>query len=143
MIINNQYEDPYNKFAPEGDMPVLNSTIVKSRLSTNFWRNCKHIYGAIKNNSLIVYYNNKSNREEKKSNTNFDESLKLCSNKNTSPIQNSNPYVIMQKAIDELVKEHRIKNKIIQSNKYDIFNLQKRQDKLNRSLERLISKHNI
>jgi len=36
MIINNSFEDPYNKFAPEGNIPIISKSIVKSKLSNKF-----------------------------------------------------------------------------------------------------------
>ena len=36
MIINNHFEDPYNKFAPDGSIPIISKSIVKSKLSNKF-----------------------------------------------------------------------------------------------------------
>lgn len=36
MIINNNFEEPYNKFPPEGSVPILSKTIIKSKLSSKF-----------------------------------------------------------------------------------------------------------
>jgi hypothetical protein len=36
MIINNTFEAPYNKFAPEGSIPIISKSIVKSKLSNKF-----------------------------------------------------------------------------------------------------------
>jgi len=36
MIINNHFESPYNKFAPEGSIPIISKSIVKSKLSKKF-----------------------------------------------------------------------------------------------------------
>ena len=36
MIINNMFESPYNKFAPEGSIPIISKSIVKSKLSNKF-----------------------------------------------------------------------------------------------------------
>jgi len=49
MILNNRFEEPYNKFAPEGPIPVLSKTLVKSRLSTKFWKATQKIYDQINN----------------------------------------------------------------------------------------------
>ena len=37
MIINEHYEDPYIKFAPEGPLPILPKYLVKSKLTKKFW----------------------------------------------------------------------------------------------------------
>lgn len=44
MMINNNFEAPYNKFAPEGSIPILSKTLVKSRLSQKFWKVTEKIY---------------------------------------------------------------------------------------------------
>ena len=49
MILNNRFEEPYNKFAPEGPIPVLSKTLVKSRLSSKFWKATQRIYDAVNN----------------------------------------------------------------------------------------------
>ena len=49
MILNNRFEEPYNKFASEGPIPVLSKTLVKSRLSNKFWKATQRIYDAVNN----------------------------------------------------------------------------------------------
>ena len=49
MIINKHFEEPYNKFAPEGPIPVLSKTIVKSKLSNKFWKSTQKIYDEVNN----------------------------------------------------------------------------------------------
>ena len=44
MILNRRFEEPYSKFAPEGAIPILSKTIVKSRLSPKFWKCTEKIY---------------------------------------------------------------------------------------------------
>ena len=36
-ILNEHFEEPYNKFPPEGSVPILNKTLVKSKLSKKFF----------------------------------------------------------------------------------------------------------
>jgi hypothetical protein len=36
MVLNNNFEAPYNKFAPEGPVPIISKSIVKARLSNKF-----------------------------------------------------------------------------------------------------------
>ena len=36
MIINNHYEEPYNKFAPDGSLPKLSKPLIKSKISSKF-----------------------------------------------------------------------------------------------------------
>jgi hypothetical protein len=59
MILNNYYEEPYNKFAPEGPLPILSKTIVKSKLSPKFWKSTQKIYDEItRTNNVKQQYNN-------------------------------------------------------------------------------------
>ena len=37
MIINNRYEEPYNKFPEDGPIPLLSKPIIISKLSKKFW----------------------------------------------------------------------------------------------------------
>ena len=36
-ILNNHFEEPYNKFPPEGSVPILNKALVKSKLTKKFF----------------------------------------------------------------------------------------------------------
>lgn len=36
MVLNNHFEAPYNKFAPESPVPIISKSIVKARLSSKF-----------------------------------------------------------------------------------------------------------
>ena len=37
MILNNRFEEPYNKFPNDGPLPLLSKPIIKSKLSKKFW----------------------------------------------------------------------------------------------------------
>ena len=37
MVLNNRYEEPYNKFPTDGPLPLLSKPIVISKLSKKFW----------------------------------------------------------------------------------------------------------
>ena len=37
MILNNRFEEPYNKFPSDGPIPLLSKPIIKSKLSKKFW----------------------------------------------------------------------------------------------------------
>jgi hypothetical protein len=36
MILNNHFEEPYNKFPPDGPVPILSKSLVKVRLTSKF-----------------------------------------------------------------------------------------------------------
>lgn len=44
MLLNNRIEEPYNKIAPDGPLPTLSKTMVKSKLTQKFWKITQHIY---------------------------------------------------------------------------------------------------
>lgn len=44
MIINNKFEDPYDKFPPADSIPFLSQPLVKSKLSNKFWKITKNIF---------------------------------------------------------------------------------------------------
>ena len=39
MVLNNKFEAPYNKFSPEGCVPIISKALVKCRLSNKFFEN--------------------------------------------------------------------------------------------------------
>jgi hypothetical protein len=56
MVLNNNFEAPYNKFAPEGAVPIISKALVKSRLSNKFFE--------VTNNEMTENQNNKMNYDE-------------------------------------------------------------------------------
>lgn len=42
-ILNERFEDPYNKFAPDGPIKIINKTLVKSKLSQKFLKNTSNL----------------------------------------------------------------------------------------------------
>lgn len=44
MLINERIEDPYTKFPPNGPLPQLSKTVIKSKLTKTFWEKTRHIY---------------------------------------------------------------------------------------------------
>ena len=105
MIINKHFEEPYNKFAPEGPIPVLSKTIVKSRLSNKFWKNTQKIYdegnnpeqenlnydiNKINNFNLNNALNNNTNDEYEKQNQIKEDLKKNKQNKLKSGQKNLN-----------------------------------------------------
>ena len=59
-ILNNRFEDPYNKFAPEGAVPIINKTLVKAKLSQKFIKSSGQIFKNFdnENNEYINVQNN-------------------------------------------------------------------------------------
>ena len=64
MILNNRFEEPYNKFAPDGPIPILSKTLVKSRLSNKFWKCTQKLYEQINNQENEENYFEENNDNE-------------------------------------------------------------------------------
>ena len=57
-ILNEHFEEPYNKFPPEGSVPILNKALVKSRLSKKFFEETMKM----QNEEQIDNQNNEENQ---------------------------------------------------------------------------------
>ncbi len=75
MIINDHFEDPYNKFAPEGSIPIISKSIVKSKLSNKF----NQIMEIAANFELS---DNKSNIHNHDNNMNNSENIQIYERNN-------------------------------------------------------------
>ena len=90
MIINEHYEEPYIKFAPEGPLPFLPKYLVKSRLTKKFWFFSKKILQRsqlseendnIEDGSLnSAENNNKFEYEKGNKNSHLYEIISKCNN---------------------------------------------------------------
>ena len=64
MILNERYEEPYNKFAPEGPLPQLPKHLVKSRLTKKFWNYSQNIINNQKNDlENYIFNDNNTNND--------------------------------------------------------------------------------
>ena len=81
MLINNRFEEPYNKFPPDGPLPILSKSLVKSKLTKKFWQYTKHIYdnvamvsphnsNEVENEEQIQNYTNNKNKKRPKTPSN-------------------------------------------------------------------------
>ena len=73
MILNEHFEEPYNKFPPEGPLPYLPIAVIKSRLSPKILNYAKYIFTPPisenrKNENLINTQDNKLIRKGYKNN---------------------------------------------------------------------------
>ena len=77
-IINERFEDPYNKFAPESPVPIINKTVVKAKLSQKFLKstiNLKNQVPLKQNNNYNKLESSQSEREQSKENNREIEEL--------------------------------------------------------------------
>ena len=77
MILNNRYEEPYNKFPKDGPIPLLSKSIVKSKLSKKFWLYSQYLQNEnLINNeddfSSLDNYNINNNDNEENNNININ-----------------------------------------------------------------------
>ena len=81
MLINNRFEEPYNKFPPDGPLPILSKSLVKSKLTKKFWQYTKHIYdnvamvsphnsNEVENEEQIQNFTNNKNKKRPKTPSN-------------------------------------------------------------------------
>ena len=160
MIINKKFEEPYTKFAPDGPIPVLSKTLVKSRLSTKFWKNTQKIYDEINQENDIENYdinnlniNNDSDNNMKKyqieSQIQFEDNLKQNKLKSIKKNINDSNFEINQKLNHEIKQlkkvisnlENQIKKKdnIIQNQNNDKIKIIKKIEELEGMLSQFLS----
>ena len=129
MILNNRYEEPYNKFADDGPLCSLSKTYIKSKLSKKFWKATKNIYDSTSNNNIQnVIKSRKSSL--KRANTPSTRSFQIKNNLN----ENIEGYIVddfddvdvLKKTIAKLQTNLNEKEQIIiQQNEEQIKLLQK------------------
>ena len=109
MLINKRIEEPYNRLPPEGPLPILSKTLIKSKLSPKFWKQTKNIYetnsfpsqqiSPIKNNENLS--NNNKNLTQSKMVKNMNINMKE---------KNKNINIKKQRAKTPTLKNTNLKN---------------------------------
>ena len=105
-ILNEHFEEPYNKFPPEGNIPILNKSLVKSRLSKKFFeesikiQNEEQLKQIIEENQNYNLGNNSINID-----SNID-SNNISSNHNNNKLRlkNNNEFNNTKKSDDQSVE---------------------------------------
>ncbi len=153
MILNKRFEEPYNKFAPDGPIPILSKTLVKSRLSNKFWKCTQKLYEQINNQENEENYieeNNDNNFENEEQNEQL-KGLNKNINKNTNNFNNERNYEIknnkqdnseienMKMIISKLQNDLSKKDLIIQNQKEEKLKLEKRIDELEKMLSSFLA----
>jgi len=89
MILNNRFEEPYNKFPGDGPIPLLSKPIVKSKLSKKFWLYSQYLESQNLINSEDEfsysdnYNSNLNENEENDNNINYmNDNIKNINNNN-------------------------------------------------------------
>jgi hypothetical protein len=153
MILNKRFEEPYNKFAPDGPIPILSKTLVKSRLSNKFWKCTQKLYEQINNQENEENYieeNNDNNFENEEQNEQL-KGLNKNINKNTNNFNNERNYEIknnkqdnseienMKMIISKLQNDLSKKDLSIQNQKEEKLKLEKRIDELEKMLSSFLA----
>ena len=147
-ILNEHFEEPYNKFPPEGSVPILNKALVKSKLSKKFFeeafkmQNEEQQQGQIDNNENMnnqKFENNKNNNIQNQNFYNFNNA-----NKNINNINNNNNKISEgnEEIINEQKKEIERLNTLLQQKDLEIGNLINEKNKMKEYIEVLEQKIN-
>ena len=102
MIINEQYEEPYNRLAPDGPLPLLQRHIVKSRLSKKFWNYAKNIFQKPTNDYKNIYVNIDYINKIKIRNDTFPKRTRYKNNHFYEIINKCNNPDLLKKIIEKL-----------------------------------------
>ena len=109
MLINNRVEEPYNRLPPDGPLPILNKTLVKSKLSKKIYNQIKYIYEP--NSKPLEQLSPPDNNKNTK--TKNPENVKLENYK----INNNNKNLKIKRAKTPTMKKHNLDNLNISKNK--------------------------
>ena len=146
-ILNEHFEEPYNKFPPEGSVPILNKALVKSKLSKKFFeeafkmQNEEQQQGQIDNNENMnnqKFENNKNNNIQNQNFYNFNNRNKIINNASiNNKISEGN-----EEIINEQKKEIERLNSLLQQKDLEIGNLINEKNKMKEYIEVLEQKIN-
>lgn len=74
MLLNDKIDSPYNKFAPEGSIPIISKSFVKSKLSNKFYEMTSKETSEYSNpKNMIQAYSNNNTKSIIKANYNSKE----------------------------------------------------------------------
>ena len=142
-ILNEHFEEPYNKFPPEGSVPILNKSLVKSKLSKKFFEETIKMQNEYQNekeeqyeqqnnieNKNLNNYNNNNNINTINKNTKFRyQNNRINENKDFN-VQNSALINKQQKEIERL-------NQLLKEKDFEIDTLIKEKAQMQKHIEEL------
>ena len=113
MILNNRFEEPYNKFPGDGPIPLLSKPIVKSKLSKKFWLYSQYLESQNLINSEDEFSSSDNNNineiEENDSNVNYmNDNMNI--NKNNFKVNYRRPKTSEIKVKNKNMNRIRINN---------------------------------
>ena len=141
-ILNEHFEEPYNKFPPEGSVPILNKALVKSKLSKKFFEETIKM----QNEEQFEQQNNEENQNYSDNNinninnTNIDNKKKL---RNQNKKFNSNDFNNMEIndksniIFNEQQKEINRLNEVLKQKDFEIDTLIREKAQMQKHIEEL------
>ena len=138
-ILNEHFEEPYNKFPPEGSVPILNKALVKSKLSKKFFEEALKMQSEEQqeqndNNEKINKQQFENNKNNNFQNQNF---YNANNNINNNKISEGN-----EEIINEQKKEIERLNSLLKQKDLEIGNLIDEKNKMKEYIEVLEQKIN-
>ena len=112
-VLNEHFEYPYNKFPPEGSVPILNKALVKSQLSKKFFEEALKMQNEGQSESI------NNNNENNNNNQNYRKNIQ---NQNYNVDNN----MVINEGNDEIINEQKKQierlNNIIKKKDVEIMN---------------------
>jgi hypothetical protein len=140
-ILNEKFEEPYNKFPPEGSVPILNKALVKSKLTKKFYEETIRMQNEEQqqqeqqieeeNKNFNMNNNNNQSISKKKFRNQNKNSLKQYNNNNMDYNDKSN------EIINEQQKEIERLNQALKEKDFEISNLIKEKGQMQKHIEEL------
>ena len=120
-VLNEHFEYPYNKFPPEGSVPILNKALVKSQLSKKFFEEALKMQNEGQSESI------NNNNENNNNNQNYRKNIQ---NQNYNVDNN----MVINEGNDEIINEQKKQierlNNIIKKKDAEIMNLINEKNKM-------------
>ena len=144
-ILNEHFEEPYNKFPPEGSVPILNKSLVKSKLSKKFFEETIKMQNEYQNEKEEQYeqQNNIENKNLNNYNNNNNNNINTI-NKNTkfryqnnSINENKDFNVQNSTLINKQQKEIERLNQLLKEKDFEIDTLIKEKAQMQKHIEEL------
>ena len=136
-ILNEHFEEPYNKFPPEGSVPILNKALVKSKLSKKFFEETIKM----QNEEQLEQQNNEENNNSNNyANMNLGNNKKMKNQNNINVneydnnidfnFENNNLIIKQQKEIERL-------NQLLKGKEFENNTLIKEKAQMQKHIEEL------
>ena len=131
-VLNEHFEYPYNKFPPEGSVPILNKALVKSQLSKKFFIEASKI----------------QNEEQSEQNSNNDNTSNINNTvkKNISNYNVNENNIVINEGNEEIINEQKKEierlNNLLKQKDLEIANLINDKNKMQEYIEDLEQKIN-